>query len=97
MEVKERILIILILISQLSSVVSSIKCFQCNSDYDQDCMNLNRTFSNKYMMDCSKRQSRKFGSLEASFCSKFHQKSEFLTLGLLFYRFGFILILFDLF
>ena len=72
----QRILIILGLV--VSFVVSggALKCFQCNSDYDQDCMSLNRTFSNKYMVECKNRHHKKYGDLEATFCSKFYHKSE---------------------
>lgn len=71
----QRILIILVLINFVISG-DAIKCFQCNSDYDQDCMSLNRTFSNKYMVDCERRHHKKYGDLKATFCSKFYHKSE---------------------
>lgn len=70
-----RSLIILVLVKFVVSA-EAVKCFQCNSDYDQDCMSLNRTFSNKYMVDCERRHHKKYGDLKATFCFKFHHKSE---------------------
>lgn len=54
----------------------AIKCFQCNSAYDPECIGLNTTRSNKFIVDCDKISHKSFMNLKASFCGKLYQKGD---------------------
>lgn len=55
---------------------AAIKCFKCNSVYDPECLSLNTTRSNKFIVDCDKIRHQHFKNLNSSFCSKLYQKGE---------------------
>lgn len=55
---------------------TAIKCFKCNSVYDPECLSLNTTRSNKFIVDCDKIRHQHFKNLNSSFCSKLYQKGE---------------------
>ncbi|CAG9801754.1 unnamed protein product [Chironomus riparius] len=64
-----RILIVLVFIA---TEVDAIKCYQCNSVYDQDCRLLKSDRVHKLIMDCDIFQKN---NLTASFCRSVYQKS----------------------
>lgn len=66
-----RILIVLVFIA---TEVNSIKCYQCNSVYDQDCRSLKSDRVHKLIMDCDKFQRK---NLTATFCRSVYQKCKF--------------------
>lgn len=66
-----RILIVLVFIA---TEVNAIKCYQCNSVYDQDCRSLKSDRVHKLIMDCDIFQKN---NLTATFCRSVYQKCEF--------------------
>ena len=69
-----RILIVLVFIA---ADVNAIKCYQCNSVYDQDCRSLKSERVHKLIKDCDEFQKN---NLTATFCRSVYQKCEFLIL-----------------
>lgn len=74
MKLKKSILTrILIVLVFMTTEVNSIKCYQCNSVYDQDCRSLKSDRVHKLIMDCDKFQRK---NLTATFCRSVYQKCK---------------------
>ncbi|KAG5683192.1 hypothetical protein PVAND_012488 [Polypedilum vanderplanki] len=56
------------------STANAIKCFQCNSIFNNDCLTLNSTRIHKIIVDCDDVHHRK--NISATFCKSIYQKSN---------------------